>query len=117
MKTPEAFTSLLNEVTNGRLRDSTSCTVETPQRVRFYCNNKYDNSLSKHFYEVKKSATPQQGFKASYKCNAAKLINQAFQVRGYVPNKVEYRLNKLYNWGTPTQSNSHPYKYWLLPHQ
>ena len=36
-----------------------------------------------------------QGFKSNHNLNAAQLINPAFQVLGYVPEKVKYRLKEL----------------------
>ena len=63
--------------------------------MRFYWNDKYDDVLLKYFYEVKTRATSQQGFKANHNLNAAKLINQAFQVRRCIPDKVKYCLKEL----------------------
>ena len=95
MESTGAFTALLNEAINGRLEDPAPSTSEGVQAVRFYWNDMYDDLLLKYFYEVKTRATSQQGFKSNHNLNAAKLINQAFQVRGCVPEKVKYRLKEL----------------------
>ena len=95
MESPGALTILLYEAINGRLEAPPPCLVETVQAMCFYWNDKYNDLLLKYFYEVKTRATSQQGFEASNKLNATKLINQAFAVRGCVPDKVEYHLKEV----------------------
>ena len=91
MESPGAYTSLLNEAINGHLEDPLPRASECLPQAHFYWNDKYDDLLLKYFYEVKTRATSQQGFKANHNFNDAKLINQAFQVRGCVMEKVKYR--------------------------
>jgi hypothetical protein len=95
MDTAGAYTALLNEAINGRLHDTAPSTNESLPPSRFYWCDKYDDLLLKFFYEVKTRATSQQGFKANHNLNAAKLITQAFQVRGLTAEKVKYRLKEL----------------------